>query len=621
MPSTLLSKNTSYLRPSGMIRQYKSSRVSTPSSQRKTEVVLILLNVGIRLYCAFNMIISDCDETFNYWEPLNLLVRGFGKQTWEYSPEYAIRSYAYLLPYYIINYPVSLLLSSKMLNLPSYYQFYWIRAVALCGFTSLTEIHLFYSLRTNFGHKISNWFIFFSSVSAGMSHAGVALLPSSFAMNCITLGISNSLPAMMSKHTGVILRKSISTISWYMLGGIVGWPFVLVLALPFCAFTVINQFTQPQVLIKIIFGSVLRLVSILAMIIGIDSYFYQKKLLLVPLNIVLYNVFGGDGEGPEIFGVEDFTYYLLNLTVNFNVIFILGYAGLLLNLFLFDSRYRWRIFFGVSLPLFTWSLIFGSQPHKEERFLYPIYPFIIFSASLLSTKLFDIISVLCQTVVKSNGEVISKVVNEFFKLAFAFSVALVSILRILNLVSNYGAPLRVSKVFDQEAHAAELQNVCIGREWYHFPNSFFLPENFRLKFIKSGFDGLLPGDFMEGRSLVESTSKVPDDMNNKNHFSPSKIIDFDQCSYYIDNSQKTDVESGEPRVLERRINHYYLHPRWTEMSCEGLINPDGKHSGMGRLLYVPRWVRNWIPYNVEYMDFCVLKKTGSKRCSKTGCND
>lgn len=33
---------------------------------------------------------------FNYWEPLHYLTRGQGFQTWEHSPDYAIRSYFYL---------------------------------------------------------------------------------------------------------------------------------------------------------------------------------------------------------------------------------------------------------------------------------------------------------------------------------------------------------------------------------------------------------------------------------------------------------------------------------------------------------------------------------------------
>ncbi len=38
----------------------------------------------IRMYGALMTPISDCDETFNYWEPLHQLMYGRGQQTWEY---------------------------------------------------------------------------------------------------------------------------------------------------------------------------------------------------------------------------------------------------------------------------------------------------------------------------------------------------------------------------------------------------------------------------------------------------------------------------------------------------------------------------------------------------------
>uniref|UniRef100_A0A8C0XSB3 Mannosyltransferase n=1 Tax=Castor canadensis TaxID=51338 RepID=A0A8C0XSB3_CASCN len=53
--------------------------------------------LSARLCAALLSNISDCDETFNYWEPTHFLIYGRGFQTWEYSPVYAIRSYAYLL--------------------------------------------------------------------------------------------------------------------------------------------------------------------------------------------------------------------------------------------------------------------------------------------------------------------------------------------------------------------------------------------------------------------------------------------------------------------------------------------------------------------------------------------
>lgn len=49
--------------------------------------------------------LSSCDVSahrpsctvFNFWEPLHYLDRGYAFQTWETSPVYAIRSYAYVL--------------------------------------------------------------------------------------------------------------------------------------------------------------------------------------------------------------------------------------------------------------------------------------------------------------------------------------------------------------------------------------------------------------------------------------------------------------------------------------------------------------------------------------------
>lgn len=53
-----------------------SSKTNVGESQRLNglQIGLIALNVLLRVYAAFFMIISDCDETFNYWEPLNLLI-------------------------------------------------------------------------------------------------------------------------------------------------------------------------------------------------------------------------------------------------------------------------------------------------------------------------------------------------------------------------------------------------------------------------------------------------------------------------------------------------------------------------------------------------------------------
>ncbi|XP_059815332.1 alpha-1,2-mannosyltransferase ALG9-like [Hypanus sabinus] len=52
--------------------------------------------ISARFCAALLSNVSDCDEAFNYWEPTHFLLYGTGFQTWEYSPAYAVRSYAYL---------------------------------------------------------------------------------------------------------------------------------------------------------------------------------------------------------------------------------------------------------------------------------------------------------------------------------------------------------------------------------------------------------------------------------------------------------------------------------------------------------------------------------------------
>lgn len=52
--------------------------------------------LSARLCAAIWSNISDCDEVYNYWEPMHYIMHGSGFQTWEYSPMFAIRSYGYL---------------------------------------------------------------------------------------------------------------------------------------------------------------------------------------------------------------------------------------------------------------------------------------------------------------------------------------------------------------------------------------------------------------------------------------------------------------------------------------------------------------------------------------------
>lgn len=58
---------------------------------------------------------------------------------------------------------------------------------------------------------------------------------------------------------------------------------------------------------------------VLVPMIWIDSMYYGK-LVIAPLNIVMYNVF--TNHGPNIYGTEPFSYYIYNGFLNFNFIFV-----------------------------------------------------------------------------------------------------------------------------------------------------------------------------------------------------------------------------------------------------------------------------------------------------------
>lgn len=85
-------------------------------------------------------------------------------------------------------------------------------------------------------------------------------------------------------------------------------------------------------------------------------------------------------------------------------------------------------------------------------------------------------------------------------------------------------------------------NVCVGKEWHRFPNSFFLPDSkhWKLRFIQSEFRGQLPKPYLEG---ADATRVIPNEMNDVNKEEPSRYFDLSQCHFLID----TDYPEAGPR--------------------------------------------------------------------------
>jgi alpha-1,2-mannosyltransferase len=250
------------------------------------------------------------------------------------------------------------------------------------------------------------------------------------------------------------------------------------------------------------------------------SGFFYRRLVVVPFNIVFYNIFSGPGRGPEIYGTEPWHFYIRNLLLNFNIWLVLAVAALplfLIQKFFSPPQYstvtglRSIIFM---TPFYLWLGIFSFQPHKEERFMYPAYPTLALNAAM---ALHIILAAFGQSDPKSLiGKIPARLKLLVVSIIMIGSVDL-GVARIYGIYTAYSAPLKIYEPLERLGHYGD--SVCFGKDWYRFPSSYHLPKNMHAKFIKSEFDGLLPGEFSEAKTgfgLWSGAWLEPPGMNDQN---------------------------------------------------------------------------------------------------------
>ncbi|KAI4125248.1 MAG: hypothetical protein LQ338_004372 [Usnochroma carphineum] len=463
--------------------------------------------------------IQDCDEVFNYWEPTHYLNRGSGLQTWEYSPEYSIRSWLYIVIHAIIG-KFGSIFSSR----PSF-EFYFIR-LALAAVCAACETRLFSAICKTFNPRVGIIFGIVMVFSPGMSHASVAYLPSSFSMYTTMLGMA----AFMDWRGGL---KTAVGMMWFGIGAIAGWPFSGALVIPLLAedFALSSMTGDVSEIIYRYLDGTIRSLLVLVLQVAIDTFFYHK-VTVVPWNIVSYNLFSGSSRGPNIFGTEPWDFYIRNLCLNFNFWFLLALcAGPVLGIqFLLQGRSTTRqspirsmVF---AAPFYLWLVLVSAQAHKEERFMYPAYPFLALNAALALHTILAYIGSSDPT--KIVGKIPAKLKLYVVSLLVLFAID-IGIARTYGIYSAYHAPLEVYAPLHDAKFADTEANVCLGKEWYRFPSSYFLPRGMRAKFVKSAFDGLLPGQFNEAKTgfgLFPGTWLIPPGMNDQNIEDPGKHVRF-----------------------------------------------------------------------------------------------
>ena len=426
-------------------------------------------------------------------------------QTWEYSPEYSIRSWLYILIHAIPGAFSRLFAPSKTL------EFYFIR-VCLATFTAFCESRLYGAISKAFNPRVGIMFMMIMVSSPGMFHAAAAFLPSSFSMCFNMMGTA----AFLDWQSG---SKSHIGMMWFGVGGVVGWPFAAALVAPhLIEELVLSSITKDYVELirRLVDGSVRTMISVTTQLV-IDAFFFHK-ITVVPWNIVLYNVFGGSGRGPSAFGTEPANFYIRNLLLNFNVWFVLaGLAVPVLVLQFLAGRATSRFTLIRSLfftaPFYMWLGLMSLQAHKEERFMYPIYPVIALNAAL---TLHTVLGWFGNADPRSlTGKIPAKLKLLLVLTAVSFAVQ-AGFLRIFGMITAYRAPLQVYAGLNE---AVSTDTVCLGKEWHRFPSSYFLPKGVHAKFVRSKFNGLLPGEFSEAKTgfgFFPGTWLVPPGMNDEN---------------------------------------------------------------------------------------------------------
>ncbi|KAF7436487.1 mannosyltransferase [Pleurotus ostreatus] len=641
-------------RHTGLLQDKIRRSARAPWAPSFSMAVRILLLV--RFSAAMYSNISDCDEVFNFWEPLHFLDRGHGFQTWEVSPEFSIRSWAYVLLHLLPTRLISVLVGPE--KRPA---FFAVR-ISLAVMSVLAESKFYRTAYEKINEHVGRYLFFMLLTSAGMWNSSAAFLPSSFTMCTTMMAFSYALdPPSNAKAKRTLLATVCFTI-----GAVVGWPFALALAIPF-VFEEIFVFGGDRVppairttwslgRLRRFVGAVITAAMIFIPVIGIDSLAYGHHTV-VPWNIIRYNIFGGSERGPELYGTSPWYFYLLNLFLNFNILVPLALISLpaLAITYRYDhlrlGAYKaspdqsspFTLLTMRLLPFYIWFGILSLQAHKEERFMFPAYPLLCLNAAVALYLIRGWQEAIFISITKSPYKAAQSSMFRTFTLSVIVTASVISISRILALWTYYHSPMTISFLFETEelprllnvtgflppippnTHADEMPRIdlspikgfnltlCYGKEWYRFPGHYLVPDGVRVDFIKSEFDGMLPGHFGEGElKHVNGPSQyplapfllrpemrlVPAALNDLNREAPSYYVPVETCDYIVDlDFPKHPVSSAnEPRYAVNTDTY-------DRVACIPFL--DARHSSLlTRTLWMPG--EKWQSMN-EFGDYCLLR--------------
>jgi alpha-1,2-mannosyltransferase len=375
---------------------------------------------------------------------------------------------------------------------------------------------------------------------------------------------------------------------------------------------------------------------------ALDSVLYYQKPVFPVANIVLYNAMGDSN--AELYGTEPWYFYVVNLALNLNIVAPLAVVSLPLwaiarackqvrsrpsdEMQLPTKRDGFILTVVCFAPLYVSLAFFSAQPHKEERFLFPVYPIICLAASIAVQSVARILArVASVTGIGASPEANTSGVRCMLNISVVAPSTALSLSRIVAVSTAFAAPLQAFAHLSAHAELPALVRiahaegsgssklVCLGSEWHRFPTSFLLPESHVVGFIDSGFGGLLPQQFPDWPT---GTSSAPEGLNGDNKPNPSALRQLSECNYFVGMGSDTwkvvnrTMEHEEELLADkRRAVAAVGQPGWDEkqvwaqLKCWPFLNVEHSRSPW-RSFALPAWL---VPQEaLDFEPYCLFER-------------
>jgi alpha-1,2-mannosyltransferase len=238
--------------------------------------------------------------------------------------------------------------------------------------------------------------------------------------------------------------------------------------------------------------------------------------------------------------------------------------------------------------MYLWLAIVVPRPHKEERFLFPIYPMICVTAAISLDLLSGTVSNMLSNY--TTPRLPKWVVSTILHGSFVAPMCLISISRSLALSQHYTAPLQLYTHLQYHHHQTRAEAsttvpstglVCTAGEWHRFPSSYFLPRGYQLGFLKSSFTGQLPQPFVTNHD--EQQEQGP--FNDVNREELDRYVSIAECTYLVELITSNHNEEGLQQMEQDASGV------WTHIASYPFLDAE-QTPLVSRILYIPTFLQN-----------------------------